>query len=100
VGSPIALDTGQGMLPLAPYDMRLPGYADKSSIVIVKEDGSALFFNKLLAGDSDFAIAETLPATLDGRLLDAPPTVLPVDVVAWKLLCRRSDRSTELLERV
>lgn len=102
VGRTINADAsaGTGVLPLAPYDMRLPSYAENSSFVSVMEDGSALFFNKLVAGEGDFAAAETLPATLDGRLLDAGPVVLPVDSVVWKLLRRRSDRSAELLEEV
>lgn len=102
VGRTIAADAnvGPGMLPLAPYDMRLPSYVENSNFVVVTQDGSALFFNKLLAGEGDFAAAETLPARLDGRLHDADPVVLPIDSVEWKLLRRRSDGSTELFERV
>lgn len=102
VGRTIAADAsaGPGVLPLAPYDMRLPSYAEHSSFAVATEDGSALFFNKLSAGEGDFGAAETVPATLGGRLLDAEPVVLPIDSVSWTLLRRRNDGSTEIREHV
>jgi hypothetical protein len=102
VSRPIAGDAsgGSGVLPLAPYDMRLQHFAENSSLVVPGLDGTALFFNKLLPGEGDFAAAEALPATLDGRLLDSQPEALPMPSASWMLLRRRSDGSSDLVERI
>lgn len=102
VSRTIAADVGAGReaLPLAPYDMRLPSYAEHSAIAARTDDGSVLLFNRLLAGEGDFAAAEAVSASLDGRLLEAGPAVLPIDSVSWLLLWRRRDASTEFREDV
>lgn len=102
VGRTIVADVSAGpeALPLAPYDMRLPSYAEHSAIAARADDGSVLFFNRLLAGDGDFAAAEVLSASLDGRLLEVGPAVLPIDSVSWLLLRRRGDGSTEFREHL
>jgi len=102
VGRPIAADAsgGSGVLPLAPYDMRLQRFAENSSLVVPRVGGTALFFNKLLPGEGDFAAAEALPAMLDGRLLDSKPEALPMATTSWMLLRRRSDGPSDLVERI
>lgn len=85
---------------LAPYDTRLPSYERHSSLIVATETRSWLFFNKLVAGGGDFAVAETLPATLDGRLLDNEPVAVPAASARWLVLRRRITGSVDLLDLV
>jgi hypothetical protein len=102
VRRPISADTSAApvVLPLAPYDMVLPDYRGYTCLVLETNPGCFLLFNRLLAGEGDFAEAETRALALDGTLLDVQPVEVPIATGSWKLLRRRRDGSTELADLV
>jgi hypothetical protein len=87
-------DPPKDVLPLAPYDMVLPTYAEQSSIAVATQGGEQLLFNKLLAGKGTFDSAEVIETTPAGLPLDRSPISVPLGSCSWHLLRRSRDTQT------
>jgi len=88
------------VLPLAPYDLRLPDYEMHSAIVVEPVDAtsdSRWAFNRLASATGHFEVVQAVPLDARWRSVASHPVELEFDDVAFRFLRRHADGAVQLV---